>query len=785
MEKRYFASIEDYDQGTGTPAEYVTYGYDGLGRNTSVVQHFADETTATTAYTYNDLWELVRVDRPEGAINYEYDSVYRLVRTYTGDADTDHESVADDGKAVTDTRYAYDDLGRLSQVAVYERNDTPLTTPEVVEYRYDLEGKLEFVHTPNGVLTTYGYDDMDRLVSVKNAHDGGTQWDDSDDTAFATFEYTLASNGNRIVAEETIDGQVTNIAWTYDDDGRLIREAYDGYDAAGQALNYTDTYAFDLNGNRLSKTHDLGSDQDIEESTTYTYDANDRLLTETLDSSTEGADRFTVYAYGNSDAGTEQTGKTVYQGLDDAGDVLEETTYAYDLADRLAEVVVDATGGGGGITTTNFAYNDDGLRVAQTVDDGQDVKATIYLVDDNNLTGYSQVLEEKQAGDSGLVVTRSYTIGAAILGQQSPDAAGGSPLWFVTDGHGSTRLVLDSAGEQPVGGEGQPAVASRFAYDAYGNALGFDASQAVTAVLYSGQLFDNSTGLHYLRGRYYDSSPGGFTQLDPFSGFLSSPATLGGYGYVGSNPINGADPSGMFWILLKAASTAWSIYDTYSDATAAIEQWGLADAAFLTAQAAVESGGGASVILASWTAGLFCGVQAAFFTMSAISGAKGLYKAPEGAVAKGAQTATKEAVEKGVKEAGEKASAKLEKQVVKAGDEIPVPTPSRATAPSKGAQNLTGQQHHAVTTKVQRATEAHPNLRGQYQARDPRFVTQAKDLPSHRGYQRWHRELDAEVTNWVRRNHQATPADFEAYLRHRYSQPDLINRFPNGLGGAE
>jgi hypothetical protein len=109
----------------------------------------------------------------------------------------------------------------------------------------------------------------------------------------------------------------------------------------------------------------------------------------------------------------------------------------------------------------------------------------------------------------------------------------------------------------------------------------------------------------------------------------------------------------------------------------------------------------------------------------------------------------------------------------------------RRLAPKRGAQNLTGQQHHAVPKKVHRAIERHPNLRGQYQARDPRFVTQAKDLPSHRGYQRWHRELDGEVVKWVEKNPQATPADFDAYLRHRYSQPDLIERFPNGLGGAE
>jgi hypothetical protein len=39
----------------------------------------------------------------------------------------------------------------------------------------------------------------------------------------------------------------------------------------------------------------------------------------------------------------------------------------------------------------------------------------------------------------------------------------------------------------------------------------------------------------------------------------------------------------------------------------------------------------------------------------------------------------------------------------------------------------------------------------------------------------------AEVSGWVRNNPNATPQQFENYLRQRYSQPDLQNRFPNGL----
>jgi hypothetical protein len=100
---------------------------------------------------------------------------------------------------------------------------------------------------------------------------------------------------------------------------------------------------------------------------------------------------------------------------------------------------------------------------------------------------------------------------------------------------------------------------------------------------------------------------------------------------------------------------------------------------------------------------------------------------------------------------------------------------------AKGTPQLTGQIHHAISRPVQAALEQHPNLKGLYQGRDPRFVTQAADAASHRGYQQWHRNLDTEVSGWIRGNPNATQQQFEGYLRGRYQQSDLSVRFPNGL----
>lgn len=74
---------------------------------------------------------------------------------------------------------------------------------------------------------------------------------------------------------------------------------------------------------------------------------------------------------------------------------------------------------------------------------------TDYLVDQNNPTGYSQVLEESVNG----TLDRSYTIGLDVIAQA--DTAN-DVLELLYDGHGSTRALASSG-----------SIVQRFAYDAY------------------------------------------------------------------------------------------------------------------------------------------------------------------------------------------------------------------------------------------------------------------------------------------------------------------------------
>ena len=103
---------------------------------------------------------------------------------------------------------------------------------------------------------------------------------------------------------------------------------------------------------------------------------------------------------------------------------------------------------------------------------------------------------------------------------------------------------------------------------------------------------------------------------------------------------------------------------------------------------------------------------------------------------------------------------------------------SRRAVAAVGA--ATGQLHHAISMRIWKALERNPATSGKYRCRDPRFVTRARDAASHRGYQGWHRKLDRSIARWID-EYNPTPEQFEGYLRRRYSEPRVLERFPEGL----
>jgi RHS repeat-associated protein/uncharacterized delta-60 repeat protein len=538
-EYRYAVGVDPL---TGQAAEKTSYGYDSLNRQNVIAEWTWNSGAWQRTQTQVTLYDPISGGEsdvltygagtdpsapgatPVTAIHYVYDpATGRHTETST---------------ANTDTHYDYDTQGRLWHVTVTKLNGQALTTSLVTTYAYDLAGNLQSILLPNGVITTYGYDDLNRLKTETTTRPGSIAG--TTDT-LASYTYTLRADGLRTGVTEHVMNPAgstspfsdTKIAWTYDGDDRLLTETYDAHadDPAlghgNDSQDYKDTYAYDPAGNRLSKTHDAGDDGSLTNDAsdvigTYRYgtvnaggtftvlNGDDQLTYES--DVTGGTNPVTTVTRSGYDANGSLTSKTVTVN----GTTTESDTYAYDLRNRLAS----ATVAGQNIA---YGYDVNGTRVSETVGS----QTTDSLIDANNPSGYSQTLE--QSATPGGTPTTTNVIGmAGILAQVSGT---GSVTYLLTDGHGSTRQVISSAG----------VVNSFIAYDAFGNAL---TSPAGTNYLYSGQRLDAGTGVYDLRARFYEPEVGRFSTSDNIT---ITPGDLGNanlYLYVADNPLNMLDPSG-------------------------------------------------------------------------------------------------------------------------------------------------------------------------------------------------------------------------------------------------
>ena len=123
--------------------------------------------------------------------------------------------------------------------------------------------------------------------------------------------------------------------------------------------------------------------------------------------------------------------------------------------------------------------------------------------------------------EQNLGVTRYTYAGNTLVASQH----NGNVKYYHQDRLGSNRIVTDSSG----------VVDSEYLSLPFGQSVVDDVKYGFT-----GKELDSS-GLHYFGARYYDSNLGRFSSVDPLNGVDGNLA----YAYVGNNPMNFVDPTGM------------------------------------------------------------------------------------------------------------------------------------------------------------------------------------------------------------------------------------------------
>lgn len=541
----------------------LKYSYDDVGNVLTVT----DPKNQVTQYAYDSTNNLTSMTNANGrTTSFQYDALNRIIKRtmplgmaelYTYDQVGNLATLTDfRGKQ---TSYEYDALNRLTA----KRPDATLNEPNVTftytptgqrnsmidasgttTYTYDARDRLITKATPQGTLTygydgadnvtsinssnadgasfSYGYDDLGRLSSVTDNRlsSGTTQYTyddvgnlktdvrpngvkaeytyspvnglvnlklDKAGSTFANYGYTLDKTGRRQSVTE-LSGRTFN--YTYDETYKLTREVMGGSPDATK--NGTVDYTYDPVGNRLSRISNLPGIP----SASAGYDANDRRLDESYD------------ANGNA--------RTI------AG-----RSYTYDFENRIRSADGNAV---------RIVYDGDGNLAAKTVGG----VTTRYLVDDQNATGYAQVLEEVVNGE----VQKQYTYGHTIVSQRQLINGVWTTSFYSMDGHGNVRQLTNTDG----------VVTDTYEYDAFGKVISQTGSTP-NVYLYTGERFDPDLGLYHLRARHYNADRGRFTSMDPFGGWIEDPLSIHKYLYVNADPVNFIDPLGLAALFERATLT--------------------------------------------------------------------------------------------------------------------------------------------------------------------------------------------------------------------------------------
>ena len=521
----------------GRPTQYQ---YDNVNRLTSVT----DPASQVTQYEYNARSEVTAlVDALSQRYRFNYNSVGQVthvrrgtdVMSFTYDAVGNRKHRTDYNGATT--IYGYDALNRLKTV------NYPDTT--TVSYTYDKLSRLQTANNENGTID-FNYNKMNRLTNVTdvfgqvvdyNYDANGNRTKLNLNTAtVATYRYDAL---NRLT--KVIDGASATTTYAYDatnkltsrrlPNGILTGYQYDGIDRLTRLLDTKGVATIADHQYQYNTASQITQITEPTNTRNYGYDALDRLVSAGYTSPLQPNENYAYDSVGNRTSShlSASYGYQPFNRLtntstamftyDSNGNMLSKTDsigmtqYSWDFENRLKQVTLPNG------NTVAYRYDALGRRIQRTpsagvstnfIYDGQDV------VKDSNSDGSTVDYLNGPGIDNKLRLTDSRLISTG-------------PLYFLQDQLGSTTALTNSLG----------VVTSQMNYDAFGNPT---TGANLTRYTYTGREFDSDAGLYYYRARWYDPKVGRFISEDP----IGLAGGINQFAYVGNNPQNGIDPSGLY-----------------------------------------------------------------------------------------------------------------------------------------------------------------------------------------------------------------------------------------------
>jgi RHS repeat-associated protein len=502
------------EQGTNT---YTYYNNDQLYQSN-------DARGVTTTYTYNKrgLVTGISYNVPTGV-----EATSNVVFGY---------DVAGNREWMTDRHGRVDyEYNTLSQMLSETRQFDALGSSYKLEYNYNIGGALTKIKNPWGGIVNYNYDGAGRVISVTGegfqsattyisglqyrafggmkaaTYGNGKTLSTSYDTRLrmtsfnvngvlgSNYSYTdHGENGGRVTYAQNLYDSTLDRSHQYDQVGRLVA-SYSGTAARahiGQAewpaINdgpYWHLYEYDKWGNQTKREGEGGWNAAF----TASYNDKNQLKRDPA----TGA----LMEY-------DASGNMVYDGYG---------RFTYFGTGQQASVSF------GGTELVRSEYDGDGQRVKK-IESGE---TTYYLR--SSVLGGKTIAEVSGSGG----FKRGYVkAGGAEVVQE-----GGSVLWIYSDPVTKQKVQTNASGE----------VVSIVDVDPWGGETSRSVNQYSQRKRYTSYERDDSTWIDEAGARSYGVWWSRFMQPDPFDGSMdmSNPQSFNRYAYVGNDPVNRIDPTGL------------------------------------------------------------------------------------------------------------------------------------------------------------------------------------------------------------------------------------------------
>ncbi|MDQ1815672.1 RHS repeat-associated core domain-containing protein [Massilia sp. CCM 9210] len=561
---RYNAHTE-LIQRTDANGHHLTYGYDAIGRLTSLTNENGESTAFIydlsdrlsdeigfdgrhQRYCYNCLGELTHLveaggtDAGPGKVTFfDRDALGRVVAKLPQGEPDCHAYFSFDAvgrliaadNAAARIAFAYDASGQLTG----ECQTLAGGAPRELAHSYDMIGNRTRTVLPDERALDWLYYGSGHLHQIGLEETGQRQ--------------VIADIERDALHRETARSQgALESAYQYDPMGRLSRHRVVSGKGNGNGLEGSTgvaierTYRYDPSGKLITKTDSLRNQMH------YRYDPVGRILAAT-------GERQESFAF--DPAGNIQQPATVgivrgnrlgvYQDLrytyDSYGNVSTRAKGAHERAEfgwNALHQLQRATVVRHGVTqTTGFEYDALGRRTRKSDTFG----VTEFLWDGDLL------LESRRGSKNELFVFEpdSFAPLATIQNQKI--------YWYQNDQAGTPQELTDANGriawsaDYKVWGEARLQTLGEHARASASLAGSINEHPVSQPFRFQGQQFDEETGLHYNRFRYYDPAVGRFVSLDPIG--LDGGFNLFSYA---PNPLRYIDPFGLAGTTLDATGAS-------------------------------------------------------------------------------------------------------------------------------------------------------------------------------------------------------------------------------------